>query len=505
MRIVRALPHASFAVLLSVSILVVSCATPMQHDNTEVSSLAPISAPLPTSEVRTPDIGNTLPDLPTLPAATSSPKEACPPGKSVTTAACLVSLVTQAQKMLRDLDTPVIMTERNRMYRRITFALYDEQERTMRTAVIRVPHPLPLLGNSRLGQGTPLFAFESLSPECIFDHRGGMGVARLKMDIVCDGHPVLVLAERHPRIPSSKWRSVNFSPESIAAVVYTPYQPGYHDRAFTSGLVQLGTELWKKDIDKVYSGLRQNAVPSQTYPDRLLGDVMPKNVPMKIGIIEQSDDGEWQSDPKKTAEKVLIEYALNRDPPPFYFANSLADAIGLAQFTNKNGDGTYAWVVRTCGAARLDPVFDPGARDPIAGMTAMLCLLDMELARLPRAVHDLFVESPELALLYLAAAYNGGGGKADKLYDILPPDAIADAVESSDLPRMAFRTIKKIEKKHCRCGRSQVQVSFNSETYNYLRKLIIADELVQGFLGVPEEPGGDSPKCCILHENTVHE
>jgi hypothetical protein len=351
-----------------------------------------------------------------------------------------------------------------RMYRRITIGAYDECDGHIHYIPIRVPHPLPT--RTQGGKSVPVFSYENLDPNYVVTHEGGVGVARMRFSVRYGNRELTVLGLRHPRFPTTYWRSRDARVMTLArAAVYTPYYRGYHHTHYSDSLKRIGYALWQDDILHVYRALAH--VPSRAFPGRTLPEVWPASMLVVLGVIEQSDDGAWRDDPVRTGEAVLMEYALNR--APFYFANSSADAIGLYQFTNKKGNGTYDLTVRACPVAQLRPDFDPGVRDVQNGMKAALCLLDLELAQMPDGARTLFLEDYRLGSTYPVAAYNGGGGQAQKLYRELPPEDVADAMAELTLPMRAFQFRK---------GKGK-PVRINHETRYYLFKMFGMWSLVE--------------------------
>jgi hypothetical protein len=331
-------------------------------------------------------------------------------------------------------------------------------------------------------RGTPGFVYARLTPGYEITHEGGIGVARLKFSVRKDGRALTVLAMKHPRIPSKFWRSRDPRVlDDVLPVVYSAYQPQYHGRVFTDGLVLAGVRRWIGDIEAALTTLRTSGARSFAFPAELLAQVWPAEVLLMLGTIEQSDDGEFRIDPKRTAEAVAIEYAMN--PEPFYFSNSSADAIGPYQFTdNWKGDraGTYTTLLRRCPEARLDPSFQRGARDLRNSMRAALCLLDLELARMPDDALRLFREDYDVGVAYPVAAYNAGAGQATKLYNELPPDSLPDAARSLELPLQAFQYRKAIARGKRRAPARVVVV--NNETRYYLVKMFTTWEIVDDWM-----------------------
>jgi len=222
-------------------------------------------------------------------------------------------------------------------------------------------------------------------------------------------------------------------------------------------------------------------VPSLAYPDKLLADVITARHLSALALIEQMDHDKFlgrlrcaalsgaeenactEEAARVTLEAVLIEYALN-GTDAFRYSISSAEAIGAMQFTNRNGSGTYKSVTRICAKAKLERDFERGATDLHNAMKAAACLLDIELAALPKEVRDLYARDPRLGGLYPVAAYNEGGGGALELFRRIEREGIdlASIPEGVlELPESVFR--------RCRCG-AMKGGRVNGETYLYIRK-----------------------------------
>jgi hypothetical protein len=89
------------------------------------------------------------------------------------------------------------------------------------------------------------------------------------------------------------------------------------------------------------------------------------------------------------------------------------------QFTNRKGNGTYAYVVRRCRGAKLDPVFESGATNLLNAMKAAACLLDFNLASMRADIRRAYRANPEVLGIFPVAAYNGGSRNVTKLYRVL--------------------------------------------------------------------------------------
>jgi hypothetical protein len=448
---------------------------------------------------------------------------ACLADKQLVTAQQFLDEVQRAQQYLQGLDTPVMerswtMAERSvalrvparkgrnakrtgarkerlvELARRITIAAYDECDGMLHAVVVRVPHPLPVHRGAGGRAGPPTFVFTNLTPEFDVSHEGGMGVARLKFSVSKNGRALTVLAMRHPLIASRYWHSRDPRlADDVKTVVYSAYQPGYHGRPFTEGLVAAGVHRWLAGIHSALDTLNENGARSFAFPDERLAKLWLPEVLLMLGTIEQSDDSDFRGDPKRTTEAVAIEYALNREP--FYYANSSAGAIGPYQFTDRwkgSRPGTYSTVVRKCADAQLAPSFEHAARDLKNSLQAAVCLLDLELARMPEDALRLFREDYRLGAVYPVAAYNAGGGQSARLYEELPPEALPDAARSLDLPLNAFRFRRVVahRKKH---ARMHAVVIVNNETRTYLLKMFTTWGIVDDWMARGDDSAAAKP------------
>src|SRR4029079_6116152 len=86
---------------------------------------------------------------------------------------------------------------------------------------------------------------------------------------------------------------------------------------------------------------------------------------------------------------------------------------------NRKGNGTYAYVVRRCRGAKLDPVFESGATNALNAMKPAACLLDFNLAAMRPDIRRAYRASPEVLGIFPVAAYNGGSRNVTKLYRVL--------------------------------------------------------------------------------------
>jgi len=142
---------------------------------------------------------------------------------------------------------------------------------------------------------------------------------------------------------------------------------------------------------------------------------VPAEVLTTLAVIEQTDDADFRSRKTAAFDEVLSQYGLNRGEA-YRYSVSRAGALGPMQFTNKNGKGTYAIVVRRCPEARLDPNFERGATNLLNAMKAAICLFDIELFQMRPNIRAAYHDNREVLGIFPVAGYNGGPRNVGKLY-----------------------------------------------------------------------------------------
>jgi hypothetical protein len=188
-------------------------------------------------------------------------------------------------------------------------------------------------------------------------------------------------------------------------VVYTPYSKQLHQPE----VVAWGKETLDVMVASAYDDLRARNVPSRAVPGQLLADVIDPALVKSIIIIEHvSAAAVLSGDPLRAAESVFVILATNQRDS-YAYSRSSAGARGLVQFI----PSTYKLIARRLDLA-LKPDFEAGMTDPTNAIKAEIGYLDGELAGMPIAVRDLHAADQAKAGEYLAAAYNGGGGRVRK-------------------------------------------------------------------------------------------
>ena len=347
------------------------------------------------------------------------------------TATDLVSQrVTEAARLLE--DVPLHFTYAKRFFREtlrgrpVAFAAWSERSRSWHVVEIEVPYPAP-----RLRPGKPL-PFRMLTSGYEAVHVRGVGTERLMFDIYRGDERLRVYGRKYPMIDTLVVKKQGIR-AAVANTEFTHYLPMIDDAAplFASQ----GETLLRSTAESALRDLRDSKVPSFAYPGKLLADTVLPETLMSLAVIEQTDDSEFAAAPALALNKTMGHYGLMQQQA-FTYSVSTADAAGPMQFTDKRGRGTYSMVVRKCEGADLHPDFNTGARDLLNAMKAAACLLDMDMAGMPREVQSEYSLRPAPVSIFEVAAYNGGGRNASRLLqalrrlkggvaDLRIPDALA--------------------------------------------------------------------------------
>jgi hypothetical protein len=231
-----------------------------------------------------------------------------------------------------------------------------------------------------------------------------------------DGEQMKVYGRKFPVFDSAliakkKWRAVV---ETAKPIVYLPFNEDTLDPLFVSG----GKEFLLSTALKAIEELRLAKAPAVAFPGELLADVVPAEVLATLAVIEQTDDADFVQKKAGAFNEVLSQYGLKREEAYRYSVSSAA-ALGPMQFTNKNGKGTYALVVRRCPEAKLDRNFERGATDLLNAMKAAICLFDIELSQMRPEIRVAYHDNMEVLGIFPVAAYNGGPRNVAKLYGVM--------------------------------------------------------------------------------------
>jgi len=168
-------------------------------------------------------------------------------------------------------------------------------------------------------------------------------------------------------------------------------------------LVQAGENYLKSVVAKAFDTLRERGVKSKSFPDKLVADVeaLSPRFFERLPLLEQGDFTEFQLDPQKTAERVLIILGANQENAWIHTCNR-SDACGWVQFTPK----TYRNIRTGYSAAQLIVDFEDGAGNHLNSIMAAILLHSDNLDVLVKKFGGKILNDPQLEK-YLAASYNG--------------------------------------------------------------------------------------------------
>jgi hypothetical protein len=328
-------------------------------------------------------------------------------------------------------------------------------------------------------------------------HISGRGITKLNFE-------VRPLSEDRPFVPYglkalwgtgvTKNRAPNFE-----EVIYTPIYPTF----YSQDLVFRGRSLLRAEAEGALGALRERGARSRSFPERLLADVIPADLLVNVGLIEQMDPAAFKEDPRKSVAEVLMHYALNGGDA-FRWIQSPANARGAYQFVR----ATYELTVKAHPEAALIPDFLRGTQNLRNMLKAAACLLDSELAKMPEDAKELFDENYRLGGIYPVAAYNGGFAKARKLYATIRKEAVDLSAEEVELPRSAFTHYKTHVAKKGGKRRHRIRITkrtFNSETYLYLQKYFFVWDVLDTLEIQSAQEGGSTSPRCLDHEGVSGE
>jgi len=347
-------------------------------------------------------------------AANEAPREVIVRG-SATRNAIIHDLVAEAQTLLHDVELQYVFTGKGKNQvlrgRPVAFALWSEAKQQWSVAHIEVPRP-PIKWKPG---GRPL-AFRVLTPGIEAKHIRGTGAERLMFAFSQDGDPLKVYGRKFPVFDNAllkrkQWTAVS---QTAKPIVYLPFT----EDTFDPGFVTAGKEFLVGTARKAIEQLRSAHVPSEAFPGELLADAIPPELITTLAVIEQTDDGDYLEKQELAFDEVLNQYGLKQEEA-YRYSVSRANALGPMQFTNRRGNGTYSFVVRSCPGAKLDPIFERGATDLLNAMKAAACLLDLNLASMPADIRRAYRVNPDVVGIFPVAAYNGGARNVSKLYRVL--------------------------------------------------------------------------------------
>jgi hypothetical protein len=324
-------------------------------------------------------------------------------------------LVAEAQTLLRNVELQYVFTGKGRKQvlrgRPVAFALWSEASKQWSVAQIELPRP-PI----RWTPGRKPLAFRNITPNIQARHVKGTGAERLMFAFSKDDESLKVYGRKFPvfdnkLLKRKQWRAVA---QTAKPIVYLPFTEDTFDPAFVSS----GKEFLIATARTAIEELRRAQVSSAAFPGELLADSIPVSLITTLAVIEQTDDADYLKKRVAAFDEVLSQYGLKQEEA-YRYSVSRADALGPMQFTNRRGNGTYAFVVRRCRGANLDPVFERGATNLLNAMKAAVCLLDIELAAMRADIRRAYRDNPAVLGIFPVAAYNGGPRNVTKLYRVL--------------------------------------------------------------------------------------
>jgi hypothetical protein len=324
--------------------------------------------------------------------------------------------VAEAETLLADVELQYAFTGEGKNQalrgRPVAFALWSETKHEWSVAHIELPPP-PMKWNPNGGK--PL-AFRTLTPGIKARHVKGTGAERLMFSFSRDGDPLKVYGRKYPvfdntLIKRKQWSAVV---QTAKPIVYLPFTEDTFDPVFVSS----GKKFLITTARQAIEDLRLAKVPSVAFPGELLADAIPPQVITTLAVIEQTDDKDYIQKQALAFDEVLSQYGLMRDEA-YRYSVSDANALGPMQFTNRKGKGTYAYLVKRCRGAKLDPNFESGATNLLNAMKAAACLLDFNLAAMRPDIRRAYRANPEVLGIFPVAAYNGGSRNVMKLYRAL--------------------------------------------------------------------------------------
>lgn len=226
--------------------------------------------------------------------------------------------------------------------------------------------------------------------------------------------------------------TANKSEKYIENSIYSPYstddpntlndiEPGMH----TPETSTAGAEDIRNIFITACQIFHDLGVRSRAFPQYVVCELpfLPFKAYQRLLLIEQMDESEFNLEPLKNAERVLVILRTNRNRA-FPTCNSKKSwrACGVMQFTDrwrgKRHPGTYSTVVRAYPEAQLIKNFPAGAFDHVNAAMAAILLHDLNLNELiqefgPKIIEKI-MQDPVFAEMVLAAPYNGGLGWTKK-------------------------------------------------------------------------------------------
>src|SRR3989344_3552453 len=245
------------------------------------------------------------------------------------------------------------------------------------------------------------FKFKTVTPGYIVERISGAGITRLifKVTDKITNEEFTVWDSRHLHLENQRT-----SPRDL---FYFPYSDVFQQEYFT----EKGFLFYKNITRESQNELCASGAKSKAYPEKLLCEVFPDHWLLTLGAIEQMDDGEFFKNSDYSVNKFLTHIARNSSEA-FFYSVSVDGARGLTQFMNSKRFPTYNQTRIDCPEIKLISDFEKGMADMKNSIKSAICLADMNLSKFPDSAKKKFLEDPFYGGEAVAAAHNGGLGRA---------------------------------------------------------------------------------------------
>src|SRR3989344_1775257 len=360
--------------------------------------------------------------------------------------------------------------------KQIALLAWDPDEDKDHIVYLRVSHPLP--------KGQLVLSMVTLGYKV--EHVSGRTVSKLVFKVWQGEKKLIVLAGKHFWIPPELSQNQNYEllKERAEEAIYTPYA----EDLYSEDAVFEGAKFLYSEIKKVQADLCKKGIMSRALPGKLICEAINWELVFNLGHNEQMDHEKFKNDRKHAAEEISNEYAFNL-ANSFRWAVSSANARGAYQFTNRSGSGksgTYDIVAGAYEDAELIEDFEEGARDLQNMIKAAICLIDLELSKFPKEIHELFAKDYRLGGIFPVDAYNEGGGGAIQLYRWVKKNKFELSADK-ELPLTAFvrhrtsvaRVYDKAKKQYIR--KKITKKVTNPEPYVYIQKYLFLWKFIGEF------------------------
>ena len=270
--------------------------------------------------------------------------------------------------------------------RDILLALYSLVDNSIKVVRLEVMVPSSLKDTS--------FKFKVLTSGFNVERVAGKGITRLGFAV----NDSIVLDSRHLHLENQR--------KSPRDLFYFPYSDIFQDEYF----VKSELAFYKNIVRESQDELCLNGAKSKAYPQKLLCEVFPDQWLMTLGAIEQMDEGEFFANPKYSVNKFLAHFRNKENA--FFYSVSQDGARGLTQFMNSKRYPTYNQTRKNCPGVGLIADFELATANMKNSIKAAICFADWNLSRLPESVKVMFLQNPFVGGEAVAAAHNGGLGRA---------------------------------------------------------------------------------------------